>query len=200
MVGATTVAALQVGQRCPMVHTSRAAVSMAAKYTDVSGADIKPAVSAYMHFCSERRTDLTGELKASMGASFANTAVMKELGAEWKKLDAATVARFKATAEQDKTRFDAAVASNPENAKVSTKRSSKASSDGKKKPLSSYMHFCADRRTSLTAELKASLGAGFANKMVMVKLGEEWRALDDGAKAKYVAMAEAQKAELAAAP
>ena len=47
-----------------------------------------------MHLCAERRTALTAELKGSMGASFANTAVMK-------KLDAATVARFKATAEQE---------------------------------------------------------------------------------------------------
>ena len=97
-------------------------------------------------------------------------------------------------------RFDAAVASNPENANIKpTKRKSSGKSSGGPKALSSYMHFCAERRASLTAELKAELGAGFENKMVMVKLGAEWKAMGDGAKAKYVAMNEAQKAELAAA-
>tara|TARA_B110001452_G_scaffold25728_1_gene20221 strand:- start:2227 stop:2868 length:642 start_codon:yes stop_codon:yes gene_type:complete len=176
------------------------AVSMAAKYTDASGAEIKSALSPYMHFCQERRVGLTAELKAKMGASFANTEVMKSLGAEWKLLDAGTVERFKGVAVQDKARFDAAVASNPANAEVKpTKRSKKAKADGKPRPLSSYMHFCADRRTSLTAELKSEMGAAFENKMVMVKLGAEWKELGDGAKAKYVAMAEKQKAELAAA-
>ena len=78
-----------------------------------------------------------------------------------------------------------------------TKRKAKA--NGKPRPLSSYMHFCADRRESLTAELKKEMGAAFENKMVMVKLGAEWKTLGDAAKAKYVAMAEKQKAELAAA-
>jgi len=68
----------------------------------------------------------------------------------------------------------------------------------KPKALSAYMHFCGERRASLTAELKAQLGGDFQNKKVMVVLGEEWRALGDTAKAKYVAMSEAQKAELAA--
>lgn len=94
-------------------------------------------------------------------------------------------------------RFDAAFASNPENAAAKPKKR-KDSSSGKPKALSAYMHFCGERRASLTAELKAQLGGDFQNKKVMVVLGEEWRALGDTAKAKYVAMSEAQKAELAA--
>ena len=50
----------------------------------------------------------------------------------------------------------------------------------------------------LTAALKTKLGAEFQNKMVMVNLGSEWRELSEAGKAKFVAMAEAQKAELAA--
>ena len=60
------------------------------------------------------------------------------------------------------------------------------------------MHFCADRRPSLTTELKAEMGASFVNKMVMVRLGAEWKVLGDADKAKYATMAEAEKAALAA--
>ena len=45
---------------------------------------------------------------------------------------------------------------------------------------------------------QTKLGAEFQNKLVMVNLGSEWRELSDAGKAKFVAMAEAQKAELAA--
>ena len=37
-------------------------------------------MSAYMHFCKERRPALTTELKASMWSTFKNTAVMVALG------------------------------------------------------------------------------------------------------------------------
>ena len=39
----------------------------------------------------------------------------------------------------------------------------------------------------------------FQNKLVMVNLGSEWRELSDDGKAKFVKIAEAQKADLAAA-
>merc|ERR1719174_2997413 len=115
---------------------------------------------------------------------------MKELGAEWKRLDAATKARYADVATADKARSD------PENAKL--KPGKKKKSSGKPKALSAYMHFCAERRPGLTAALKTKLGAEFQNKLVMVNLGSEWRELSDAGKAKFVAMAEAQKAELAA--
>ena len=124
------------------------------------------------------------------------TQVMKELGAEWKRLDAATKARYADVATADKARFDAEFASNPENAKL--KPGKKKKSSGKPKALSAYMHFCAERRPGLTAALKTKLGAEFQNKLVMVNLGSEWRELSEAGKAKFVAMAEAQKAELAA--
>ena len=96
------------------------------------------------------------------------TQVMKELGAEWKRLDAATKARYADVATADKARFDAEFASNPENAKL--KPGKKKKSSGKPKALSAYMHFCAERRPGLTAALKTKLGAEFQNKMVMVNL------------------------------
>ena len=53
-----------------------------------------------VHFCNERRPSLTAELKASMGATFKNTAVMSALGVEWKQLGDADKARFQAMAAQ----------------------------------------------------------------------------------------------------
>lgn len=170
----------------PRVAT-RALVSCAEKMTDSHGAEIKAALSAYMHFCQERRATLTSELKASMGGSYKNTAVMSALGAEWKRLEEQDTARFAAVAAQDKARYDAAVASNPENALVKRK-SPKRKSTGPKK-LSAYMHFCADRRTSLTAELKASMGSSFKTPAVMSALGAEWRQLDPSSKARFEQMA-----------
>merc|ERR1711957_1119653 len=98
---------------------------------------------------------------------FKNTMVMKELGAEWKVLDSANKERFSEKASSDKARFDAAVASNPENKSV-------------KGPSN-----------------KAQFGAEFKNKLVMVNLGSEWRKLSDDGKAKFVKMNEAQKADMA---
>ena len=231
MFSVVCTTALQVGHRCApapisMAVSRSAAVLMASKYTDASGQEIKAALSAYMHYCQERRAPLTASLKASMGTSFANTMVllathhpppttlsrrpptplrraalitqvMKELGAEWKRLDAATKARYEDVATADKARFDVAFASNPENANLKPTKKKKSSS-GKPKALSAYMHFCAERRPGLTAALKAKLGAEFQNKLVMVNLGTERRELSDAGKAKFVQMAEAQKAELAA--
>lgn len=51
-------------------------------------------LSAYMHFCKERRAAVTSELKASMGQEFKQPEVLKALGAEWKTLDPNSKARF----------------------------------------------------------------------------------------------------------
>ena len=161
----------------------------AEKPTDSAGNPIKAALSPYMHFCAERRPSLTAELKASMGADFKNTLVMSSLGAEWKKLGDGDKAKFAQVAAADKQRYDTAFASNPANANLSKKkRAKKAPSDGPKK-LSAYMHFCASRRPSLTAELKASMGDAFKMPAVMSALGAEWKQLGDAEKAKFQALA-----------
>ena len=108
-----------------------------------------------------------------------------------KKREAPGGATPKATqAKEDKARYDAALKA----AGVLTKAEKKA--QGPKRPLSAYMHFCAERRPSLTEELKAQLGAEFKYTLVMTKLGEEWRGVGD--KSKYEAMAAADKASKAA--
>ena len=169
---------------------SRAHVSCAAsvKPTDANGVEIKAALSSYMHFCAERRPSLTSELKASMGAAFNYPAVMSQLGSEWKQLSDSEKMRFESMATADKVRYDAAFASNPANAELKKGKRKKRASTGPKK-LSAYMHCCAERRPSLTAELKASMGAAFKNPAVMTALGAEWRVLDPASKARFEQMA-----------
>jgi len=166
----------------PAVSSARASVRCAVKPVDADGNVIKGALSSYMHFCADRRSSLTAELKASMGAAFKNPAVMTALGAEWKVLGESDKARFAALAVADKERYDAAVATNPAN------KPKKKARTGPKK-LSAYMHFGAERRPSLTAELKASMGAAFKNPAVMTALGAEWKALGESDKARFAALA-----------
>ena len=83
------------------VTSTRAQVVCAAeKPVDAQGNIIKAALSSYMQFCNERRAPLTAELKASMGSSFKQPAVMSQLGVEWKQLGDAEKARFQALAAQ----------------------------------------------------------------------------------------------------
>ena len=158
--------------------------SLAARYTDSSGAEIKGALSAYMQFCGERRASLTAELKAQHGEAYKNTMPMKQLGAEWKTLPDGDVARFKQLEADDRMRFAAAVASNPANADVKRSRKKTTTPRAPRAPTA-YMTFCNQRRPSLTAELKASLGERFKNQAVMVALGAEWKAMSDDAKAQF---------------
>lgn len=184
---AAYIPALSVRRPAAVLHRS-AVVTCNEKPTDASGEPIKAAVSSYMHFCAERRPGLTQELKASMGATFKNPAVMTALGAEWKALGDSEKARFAAKATADKDRYDAAVASNPANANLKKKKRVKKESSGPRK-LSAYMHFCAERRPSITVELKASMGASFKNPAVMTALGAEWKALGEAEKARFQAIA-----------
>ena len=94
-------------------------------------------------------------------------------------------------AKEDKARYDAALKA----AGVLTKAEKKA--QGPKRPLSAYMHFCAERRPSLTEELKAQLGADFKYTKVVSGLGDEWRNLGDDGKAKFNEMAAKEKAAMA---
>ena len=86
-------------------------------------------------------------------------------------------------AKEDKARYDAALKA----AGVLTKAEKKA--QGPKRPLSAYMHFCAERRPSITAELKASMGATFKQPAVMSALGAEWKLLGEADKARFQALA-----------
>eukprot|EP00900_Chrysochromulina_parva_P011129 jgi/Chrpa1/20016/Chrysochromulina_OHIO_Genome00025795-RA len=68
-----------------------------------------------------------------------------------------------------------------------------------KPAMSSYLHFCQERRPMLTQQLKAKLGAEFKQAAVLSQLGFEWRALPDATKAKFTSMAKSDKARYDAA-
>jgi HMG (high mobility group) box len=164
---------------------------MMAKPIDAKGNEIKPAMSSYMHFCQERRPMVTQQLKAKLGAEFKQVAVMSQLGTEWKALPDATKAKFTSMAKSDKTRYDAAFASNPDNASIKrgggTTRARK--STGPKK-LSAYLHFCAEKRSAKTEQLKASMGNAFKYSAVLSALGADWKVLDEASKIRFKQMAE----------
>jgi len=188
---AQTATALLVGQSVRFASAPArggARVVCAETLTDASGAPIKGAMSSYMHFCSERRPGLTQELKAKLGTEFKNTLVMAGLGTEWKALSDDAKAKFAAAAQADKERYEAAVASNPDNKLVKKTKTTRKAPSGPKK-LSAYMHFCAERRPAVTAQLKQSMGADFKNPAVMVQLGAEWKALGDADKARFQQLA-----------
>mgnify|MGYP001992889119 CR=1 FL=1 len=152
MFSAVCTTALQVGHRCAPAPVSTAVsrsspVFMASKYTDASGQEIKSALSAYMHFCQERRAPLTATLKASMGASFANTMVMKELGAEWKVLDATSKERFAGVATSDKVRSSVPVPARPRPNAHETHRSSSLHCDPPRGRRASTRRWPPTRRT-----------------------------------------------------
>jgi pSer/pThr/pTyr-binding forkhead associated (FHA) protein len=162
-----------------------------AKPTDATGNVIKPAMSSYLHFCQERRPMVTQQLKAILGAEFKQAAVMSQLGAEWKDLPDATKAKFTSMAKSDKTRYDAAFASNPANASIKrgggTTRARKSTGPPK---LSAYLHFCAEKRPAKTALLKESMGTAFKSSAVVSALGADWKVLDEASKARFKQMAE----------
>ena len=84
----------------PALRATARSVALKAKYTDANGNPIKAALSAYMHFCAERRPSLTEELKAQLGAEFKYTLVMTKLGGEWRGVG--DKSKYEAMAAADK--------------------------------------------------------------------------------------------------
>ena len=92
-------------------------------------------------------------------------------------------------AKSDKTRYDAAFASNPANASI--KRGDGTTRARKSPPkLSAYLHFCAEKRPAKTALLKESMGTAFKSSAVVSALGADWKVLDEASKARFKQMAE----------
>ncbi|KAJ1461955.1 hypothetical protein M885DRAFT_505978 [Pelagophyceae sp. CCMP2097] len=160
--------------------------TLSAKYKNAAGEPIKASLSAYLHFCADERTALTAELKKSLGEKFENKMVMSKLGERWRALPAPAAAKYQGVAAADKARFDAEIAG----AGIVTAAAAKKVKSTR--PLTAYMLFCQERRTALTAELKGAMAAAYKPSLVMVKLGEEWRAMTDKTKVKYTDMAAAQ--------
>ena len=132
---------------------------------------------------------VTQQLKAKLGAEFKQVAVMSQLGTEWKALPDATKAKYTSMAKSDKTRYDAAFASNPANASI--KRGDGTTRARKSPPkLSAYLHFCAEKRPAKTALLKESMGTAFKSSAVVSALGADWKVLDEASKIRFKQMAE----------
>merc|ERR1719247_1609975 len=128
------------GHRPRLPPEPRSAVELTPAVFAVDGPVKKP-LSAYLHFCAERRASLTAELKASEGAAFKHTGVMRALGAEWGAL--ADRSKYEALAAEDKARYATAKASAP-----AAKKPASRAKAGAKRPPSAYLLFCAERRAS----------------------------------------------------
>mmetsp|Transcript_21215 Transcript_21215/g.65240 ORF Transcript_21215/g.65240 Transcript_21215/m.65240 type:complete len:195 (+) Transcript_21215:46-630(+) len=191
VIAAVGLAASGLALAPPARATRTRLAPLAAKHFDQAGNPIKAALSAYMHFCNDERPGVTAEMKASAGETFKQTMVMSKLGAMWGDVPADRKAQYEAKAAADKERYAAALKA----AGILSKKEQKAAKP--KRPLSAYMHFCNDRRPAVAERMQAELGATFKYTLVMSKLGEEWRALDAGAKSKYEDMAAAAKAAAA---
>lgn len=175
---------------------ARTEIACAAKYKTAGGEDIKSALSAYMHFCAEKRAGVTTELRGSLGEKFQPKLVMSKLGEMWRGLDEAKLSAYQKQAAADKVRFEKDLSDAGIVTAAQAKKNAKKE-DAKNKPLSAYMIFCQDRRPSVTEQLKAKLGDDFKYTEVMVKLGADWKTLDEPTKAGFKAQAEAQKAAAA---
>lgn len=57
---------------------------LGAKFFDTNGEPIKPALSAYMHFCADERRRVTDVLRGQMGTEFKATEVLVKLGEMWR--------------------------------------------------------------------------------------------------------------------
>lgn len=157
---------------------------LGAKYFDANGDPIKPALSAYMHFCADERRRVTDMLRGQMGTEFKATEVLVKLGEMWRgkiisfhetakltpysELDGDSVKRYQSKAAQDKERYNAEVVAAGYERKTAEKKASRpksvrdcvlrCNSNG---CLQGYMYFCADRREAITADLRRSMGVDF---------------------------------------
>ena len=112
---------------------------------DSEGKEIKKNQSAYFLFVAEKREAVTAELKATNASGEAvgeaageaavkvsGAVVAKRIGEMWKAMSNEEKTPYATAAEADKVRYDTAVASNPENAKVLAEQ---VASKGEKRKL-----------------------------------------------------------------
>lgn len=133
------------------------------------GAPKRP-LSAFIFWGQEERPKLK---KENPGLSFAELG--RILGQKWSALDDIDKAPFVKMAEADRERYDRELESRPR---------------APKKAMSAFTLFSNDRRETIKAENPGLIMAGDIAKL----LGEEWRQLDDEAKAHYGQRADLDKA------
>lgn len=155
----------------------------------------KRPLSAYMYFCSDKRA----ETKAQ-NPTMTFSELGKKLGAMWQELDEASKKPYVKLNEKDKKRYDEEKANFPadEDDGGSKKKAKgtkgKKDKDAPKGATSAYMFFCADERKRLKEE-----DPSLDFKTIGKKMGENWKALDEDSKAKYIKLNEESKEKAAAA-
>lgn len=141
--------------------------------------------TGYILFCVDQREKLKSE---NQGLSA--TQITSRLGALWKNLSDKEKEKYEVLSKKDKVRYENDMSSyNPPEASESGRKSrAKQERTGPKRPLSSYMYFCQDRRESIKA-VNPSMSA----KDITSELGRVWKELSDDAKTPYEAQASADK-------
>ena len=145
--------------------------------------------TGYILFCVDQRDKLKAE-----NESLSATEITSRLGALWKNLTEKEKSKYEVLSKKDKTRYenDMSSYSPPEAAAGEEKgRRSRVKGErtGPKRPLSSYMYFCQDRRESVKGANEAMNG-----KEITSELGRVWKSLSQDAKAPYEAKAATDKA------
>lgn len=149
--------------------------------------------TGYILFCVDQRDKLKAE-----NEGLSATEITSRLGALWKNLTEKDKAKYEALSKKDKARYenDMSSYSPPEAAAGEEKgrRSrTKGERTGPKRPLSSYMYFCQDRRDAIKSANEAMNG-----KEITSELGRVWQSLSEDAKAPYEAKAATDKARFEA--
>ena len=86
------------------------------KMVDAEGNEIKKNQTAYFLFQATKREEVKSALEADGSAKVSLGDVAKKIGELWKSCSEEVKSDFNARAEQDKQRYETAVAANPENA------------------------------------------------------------------------------------
>ncbi len=146
----------------------------------------KRARSAYIFFCSDKRAEVAAK-------GLKNTEILKELGKMWSNLSEKKKKPYAKMAEEDKKRYDEEMKTyvpEDDDSKGKKGKKGKSAKAGEKRPLSSYMLFCKDKRDEVKKE-----NPELKSTEITKKLGELWRGLSEKKKKKYTDMAAKLKEE-----
>lgn len=164
---------------------ARKEVKKSKHYSDKS---VKKNQSSYMIYCAEKRDEIKNK---NPGLNFAG--LNKKLADSWKDLTDKQRAPYTAKAQQDKVRYEDAIAASKQAAiERGTWKESPTSSIKRNK--TAYLIYSSDAgvRATLTKN-------GVAKKDLMTELGKAWKAMDAKTRAVYEQKAEAEKAAYLAA-
>ena len=146
---------------------------------------LKYPLNPYLQFCTDTRGQMIKELP-----ELSSSEITKVLSQKWKELDVEVKEAYKTNYEQRKNEFFAQ--NNVEGVKHKNKRLKKKDPSAPKKPLSSFMEFCKEIRSSLKDELcKLPLAE------VGRELGRRWRELSQEDKESFEARAKQNREQYA---